>query len=283
MYKKSVRRRRAVLLLLIVLSITLLTVNFREPASGGLHAVQRGVMEAISPLQRGVSRALKPARDLVDWTGEVFDAKSENKRLKRRLDELQTELAALSTAQRDNQELRGLLELRDSGVLPSTYSRATARVITRSPTLWYSTVTINKGSSNGVRVDQPVVNSEGLIGHVTAVSADVAQVMLITDHRSAVSAQVVPDGPTGVVRPRVGSPSDLVLDFVQRGKKIRAGAFVVTAGWRSGRLESLFPRGIPIGRITEAPEQEVELFQRAHLRPFADLRQTDIVQVLRKR
>jgi rod shape-determining protein MreC len=78
-YKRSIRRRRAVLALLVGLSIALLTAYFGESASGGLHAIQRGFLQVLAPLQEGASRALKPARDLVGWTGDVFDAKSENK------------------------------------------------------------------------------------------------------------------------------------------------------------------------------------------------------------
>ena len=70
------------LALLVGLSIALLTAYFGESASGGLHAVQRGFLEALAPLQEGASRALKPARDFVGWTGDVFDAKSENKKLR---------------------------------------------------------------------------------------------------------------------------------------------------------------------------------------------------------
>ena len=88
LYKKSVRRRRAVLALLVSLSIALLTVYFGESASGGLHAIQRGFLEVMAPLQEGASRALKPARDLVGWTGDVFDAKSENEDLRKQNEEL---------------------------------------------------------------------------------------------------------------------------------------------------------------------------------------------------
>jgi len=95
-----------------------------------------------------------------------------------------------------------------------------------------------------------------------------------------VSAQVVPDGANGLVKATVGDPSDLILDFVQKGRSVRRGATVVTSGWRSSRVESLFPRGIPIGSVTKVDSQERELYQRVHLRPFADLRRLDIVEVL---
>jgi rod shape-determining protein MreC len=263
MYKKSVRRRRAVLAVLVAFSIALLTAYFGESASGGLHAIQRGFMEGLAPLQEGASRALKPARDLGGWIGDVFDAKSENKRLRRQVE-----------------DLRKLVGLNQSSRFPQGYERVASRVIARSPTVWYSTITIDKGSDARVREDQPVITGDGLIGKVSTVSPDAAQVTLITDHTSGVSAQIVPDGASGLIKPKVGDPTDLLLDFVEKDHPIVKGATVITAGWRSSRLESLFPRGIPIGKVTRVDSSERELYQRVHLRPFADLRRLDLVEVL---
>jgi rod shape-determining protein MreC len=279
-YKKSVRRRRAVLAVLVGLSIALLTAYFGESASGGLHAVQRGFMQVLAPLQEGASRALKPARDLGGWIGDVFDAKSENEKLRDQVKELRARLAQAETEQRDVAELRSLVGFNRSDVFPDGYEQVGARVIGRSPTVWYSTVTIDKGSDAGLRPNQPVITGDGLIGKVTAVSSDAAQVTLMTDHTSGVSAQVVPDGASGLVKARVGDPTDLLLDFVQKGRPVVKGATVVTAGWRSSKLESLFPRGIPIGRVTHVDVRERELYQRVHLRPFADLRRLNLVEVL---
>jgi rod shape-determining protein MreC len=280
MYKKSVRRRRAVLAVLVASSIALLTAYFGESASGGLHAIQRGFMEALAPLQEGASRALKPARDLGGWIGDVFDAKSENKRLRRQVEDLRTRLAAAETAQRDVSELRKLVGLNESNQFPQGYERVACRVIARSPTVWYSTVTIDKGSDAGLREDQPVITGDGLVGKISTVSSDAAQVTLITDHTSGVSAQIVPDGASGLIKPKVGDPTDLLLDFVEKGRPIVKGATVITAGWRSSRLESLFPRGIPVGKVTRVDSSERELYQRVHVRPFADLRRLDVVEVL---
>ncbi len=280
MYKKTIRRRRAVLAVLVALSIALLTAYFGESASGGLHAVQRGFMEAMAPLQEGASRALKPARDFGGWIGDVIDAKSENKRLRRQVEQLRSQMAAAETAQRDASQLRALVGFNRSSRFPEGYRRVGARVIARSPTVWYSTITIDKGSSAGLRVDQPVVTGEGLVGKVSATSSNAAKLTLITDHTSGVSAQVVPDGASGLVKPRVGDPSDLLLDFVEKGRPVSRGATVVTAGWRSSRLESLFPRGIPIGKVVQVDLTERELYQRVHVEPFADLRHLDVVEVL---
>lgn len=280
MYKKSVRRRRLVLLALVAVSLTLLTAYYGESASGALHSIQRGFLEVLAPLQEGASRALKPPRDLVNFIGDALDAKSENKQLKKELEEARRELAASQTAERENKQLRDLVNL-DSSPTPGLAKHyVTARVIARSPTVWYSTLTIDKGSSSGIRRDQPVITGDGLVGRISATAPNAAQVTLITDHSSAVSAQAVPDGANGLVQPAVGNPDDLQLNFVQKSKAVRNGQLVVTAGWQAGKLRSLFPRGIPIGRITKADQGELDVYQRAHLRPFADLRQIDVVQVI---
>ena len=268
------------LALLVGLSIALLTAYFGESASGGLHAIQRGFLEALAPLQEGASRALKPGRDFVGWAGDVFDAKSDNRKLRREVRELRSRLAAAEAGARDARELRSLVGFNRSGGFPAGYEPVAARVIARSPTVWYATVTIDKGSDQGVRVNQPVISGAGLVGKVSDVAPDAARVTLLTDHTSGVSAQVVPDGANGIVKATVGNPSDLILDFVQKGRPVPRRATVITSGWRSSRLESLFPRGIPIGEVTRVDSDERELYQRVHLRPYADLRDLDIVEVL---
>jgi rod shape-determining protein MreC len=248
-----------------------------------LHAFQRGAQAAFAPIETGADRALKPVRDLFGWVGDSFDAKSENKKLRSEVQSLRTQLAEADTAKRDAAELRGIVGLKRQTGFPQGTDALSARVIARSPTVWYSTIKIDKGSSDGVRVDQPVIASGGLAGKVTNVTGGTAEVTLVTDASSAVSAQIVPDGASGIVQPEVGNPKKLLLDFVEKGKRVSEGTTVVTSGFRSSRVESLFPRGIPIGKVVKADLQEIELYQRVTIEPFADLRRLDYVQVLRKR
>lgn len=287
MYDRTVRRRRAALLIFVVLSIGLLTVYFGEPAGGALHAVQRGAQELLAPLEEGASRAFKPFRDLVDWTGDVFDAKRENKDLKQEVAQLRDALADAQTAEREADQLRDLVGLHKGDLFPQATEPVTARVIARSPTSWHSSIQIDKGSSAGIEEDMPVIaagrGGGGLAGRVTSVGRGTARVTLIADESSAVSAQVMPDGAAGIVKPNVGDPSDLLLDFIERGRRVVKSSTIVTSGSRSDRFESLFPRGIPIGRVTEVDPEERELYQRVHIEPFADLRRMDLVQVLTRR
>jgi rod shape-determining protein MreC len=280
MYRKQVRRRRAVLLLLVAASLTLLSLYYREANGGPLHGVQDVVSTIFSPIESGVDRALKPARDLVNWFHETFDARGENDRLKDQVADLRDQLAREQTGRAESKELKTLDETLSGGIVPDGTDPVTARVIGRSPTVWYSSVTVDKGSSDGVHVDDPVVAALGLAGKVTQTTPNTAQVTLITDADSAVTGRVTSSGASGVVEPNVGNPNDLQLDYLERGTQIAEGDMVVTAGFSTGDLGSIFPPGIPIGRITQASIEEQQAYQRVHLEPFADLRDMTFVKVL---
>jgi rod shape-determining protein MreC len=245
-----------------------------------LHAVQRGVLDVVSPIQEGASRALKPFRDLAGWVGDTLDAKGEVKDLRAERDALRRSAVAGTAARRENAELKRLLELDEAAGLERA-GPVGARVIGQDPSLWYGQVTINKGTSDGVRVDQPVVTGEGLVGRVSFASAGTAIVRLITDHTTRVSARVNATGITGVVRVEAGRPTELVMDYTRRDDDVRQGQVIVTAGTRSNsdRLVSLYPPNVPIGTVTRVDQPATD-DQEVHLRPFADLRRMEFVQVL---
>ena len=278
--RKVIRRRRAVLAACVALSLFALTAYFGESPSGMLHGVQRGAQEVLSPIESGASKVFKPFRDLFNWVGDAFDATDENKKLKKELAQARTELAQARTAARDNEQLRRMVDLQKEPSFPDGMNPVTARVIARSSTDWSSTIQINKGTDDGVREDQPVITGDGLVGKIDQASGGSATVQLITDGEAAVDAAIVPDGTSGVVRTPVGDPEDLQLDFVRDVKAVRKGQTVITSGFRSGRLESLFPRGIPIGSIRAVDRDELETYNRVHVEPFADFRRIDLVQVL---
>ncbi len=277
MYRKQVRRRRAVLTLLIIGSFLLLTITYGQ-SSGGL---QRGVSTIFSPLQGVADRALKPARDTIGWFDKTFDARGENSRLKDELVSVRRQAVAGQEALQENAQLRKLVGLdRGPALAESPYEPVIGRVIARSPTVWNSTVTIDIGSGDGVKVDDPVISGDGLVGLVASALGGSAQVTLITDHASAVSAKAVPGGVQGVIRPDVGDPEDLILDFIDSTKDVHRGQAVVTSGWCAQGLCSLFPPGLPVGEVTSAPIVEQEASQQVHLRPYADVANLDLVQVL---
>ncbi len=279
MYRKQVRRRRAILVGLIVVSLILLSSQFSEAESGPLHTFQRGVATVLAPIGEGAERALKPVRDLVDWFDETFQARGENEELRSEVADLRAQVTQLQGAARDNVEFEKLLDLDRTAEL-GAYRTVTSRVIGRSPTVWFSTVQIDHGSSAGIERNDAVVNGDGLVGRIADLTPNTAQVELITDHNNAVSAQVMPDGPTGVVEPEVGDPEDLLLDYIDSDETVQANQSLATAGWSNGQISSAYPPGIPIGRVSSTDAGDQQEFQRIHVEPFADLRQLGYVQVL---
>src|SRR5215212_6607023 len=162
MYDRQVRRRRAVLLALVVCCLVLLTAYFGESSGGPLKSVQTGAMEVLAPVQEGANKALKPLRDLFGWFGDTLDAKDERDALKQQRDQLLAEVTKLQGADTENDDLREYSRNADL----DAYEPVTAEVYSRSNSTWYSYIEINKGSSDGVKRDQPVINGSGLVGKV---------------------------------------------------------------------------------------------------------------------
>ncbi len=263
---------------LLLLSVALLTAYFRESDSGVAHGVQSGVISVVSPLQSGTATATKPFRDAWNWVGDLFSAKAQNKSLKKEVQQLRAGLAQELTTQSENDQLRAMLQFQTDHVFPKGVTLVTARVVARSTSAWYSTATINAGSDDGVKVYDAVVNGQGLVGRVTKVTANAAQVMLVTDQQSFVAAMIEPGDVSGNAQGIVSGSvtGDVTLEYVDKNEKVKDGQYVVT----SGRNGSVFVRGIPIGVVESVSTQDVELYQSIAIKPFVDFRRLDIVQVV---
>ena len=239
--RKAIRRRRAGLVVFLVLSIAILTAYFGESGGGFFHNLQRGAQEAFAPIETGASRALKPVRDLFGWVGDTVDAKDKNAALEREVDAAALGARAHAHSAARRPAAKGLVGLQKEEGFPQGTEPVTARVIARAPNVWYSSIKIDKGSSDGVELDQPVIAAAsgdasptdgGLAGKITKVTGGTAEVTLITDASIGVGAQVMPAGAAGVVRPEVGDPRDLLLDLVHGGR-VTDNAIVVTSGFKT--------------------------------------------------
>ncbi|MDQ3729874.1 MAG: rod shape-determining protein MreC [Actinomycetota bacterium] len=282
MYRKQVRRRRAVLVGLIVGSLILLSAHFSEAESGPLHAIQRGAATVLSPLESVANAALKPVRDGIDWFDETWEARGENDNLEEELAAVRTELADARVANAENDKLRGLLGLNEDELSGFGFAPVTARVVTRTPSLVNATVGVNAGSADGVEANDAVVAADGLVGRVTSVTSTTAQVQLITDPRNGVSVAVAePGGPQGIVSATAGEPNELTLEFFSNEDEVSDDQFVVTAGWSdpASGLSSAYPPNVAVGKITETSTADVD-FQQVTVEPFVDMQELTWVEVL---
>jgi rod shape-determining protein MreC len=283
-HDKQVRRRRAVLGLLVVVSLILLTAYFGESPSSPLHSVQRGIVAVLSPVQTGASKALSPVRDVANWVSDTLRAKSQRDQLKKQVEALNKKVAQYQSAAIQNKELTKQVGL-DASVGIDSYHPLGAAVIGRDPSLWYQHVEVDKGSGDGVELNDPVTGDGALVGKVTSVTGSTAIVTLITDHSYAVAAKVLNNrGDAGVLVPAVGDPNQLLLQSLPNHASISGGDQVVTAGFQSSTrpsLQSLYPPGIPIGTVL-APVSQNELLNSGQVTvsPLADIRHFDSVQIL---
>jgi rod shape-determining protein MreC len=279
MYDRQVRRRRAVLAALVALSLLLLTAYFGESAGGGLHSVQRGALQVLGPIQEGASRVLKPFRDLFSWVGATVDAQQERDDLVKQRDALEKQVTALQAARLENEQLHQMLEINTASL--DRFSPVKARVAARSPNLFYSTLTINKGSGDDVHVDDPVVAANGaLVGRVTQTTGAYSIVTLLTDEDFAVAARTLKSNTQGAVQSEFGARGDLILDVVEDPRDIKEGERVVTAGSLSQDLRSYYPPNITIGTISRVDLGEGDLDRKVHIKPAADLPGLQWVEVL---
>jgi len=275
-HDKSVRRRRALLALLVILSLLLLTAYFGESSEGTLHSVQQDFLTVVTPIQDGVDKALKPVRDLFNWFSETLHAKSQRASLLAQNERLKHERVNDEAEKRQYHQLLALFHIDQLGV--SSYKPVTATVIAKTPNLWYSTVTINAGSSAGIKANDPVINGEGLVGKITTVAPNGAIVSLVTNTGMGVSARIGTGSATGVVQPKVGEPSDLLLQYLPAGTQANDGEYVVTSGTLAPPDYSLYPPGIIIGQVSSTSEEGGYLAVNVH--PAVNLRALETVQVL---
>ncbi|MGI8429090.1 MAG: rod shape-determining protein MreC [Solirubrobacteraceae bacterium] len=280
MHDKQVRRRRAVLALLLAVSLILLTAYFGESPSSPLHSVQRGIVQVLSPVQEGASKVLSPVRDVAGWFSNTLHASSERDRLRKQVALMTSQLAQANQKAINDAQLNNEIKL-DNSLGIASYHPVAAHVILRDPTLWYATIEVDKGSADGVHHNDPAIGDGALVGKVSTVAPNVSFVTLITDHAFAVSAQVQDSlGDAGVLVPKVGNPNQLVLTSLPSHAPITAGQLVVTAGFKAGPLDSLYPAGIPIGQVSNADQNELFNNGQVQVVPTADLRHLSSVQIL---
>jgi rod shape-determining protein MreC len=269
---------------LVVVSLILLTDYFGESPSSPLHTVQRGIVEVFSPIQQGASTVLSPVRDIGNWFSDTFKARDQVGQLRKEVHDLQAKLAHLQSAATENRQLSNLVGLDRSHDI-AAYDPVGADVISRDGSLWYQQVEVDKGSDDGVAQGDPVIGDRGLVGEVTVVGPTYSEVTLITNNTMAVAAQVENGaGDTGVLLPAVGDPNQLSLQQLPTNAQgVKSGELVVTVGFKSGKLQDLYPAGIPVGVVSSSFNPETLANNGTiPVTPVVDLVHLSAVQILTK-
>jgi rod shape-determining protein MreC len=265
---------------LVLLALVLITLSFRSGSEGPVPGFQSAGSTVLRPFAVGLERVAQPFRDAYDWVESLFDARSEAEKLRAENRELRQRAIQNEFALQENAYLRRLLRYRDSPRFPVDFGSVVAEVIGRPAGAFTQAIVIAAGSRDGVRVYDPVVTADGLVGLVTRVAPRTARVQLLTDQEAAVSALDVRTGAPGIVRHARGTRETLVLDRVRKEDEIEEGDEIVTAGWTASGLSSLYPKGILIGEVTSVGQTDTDLYQQVQVDPYVDFGSLDAVLVL---
>lgn len=269
-YRRSARPRFT-LLLLVLTAVTLLTLDYRSGGLGAMDTVRDGARDALAPVQEAVDSAVRPVGDFFQGVFHYRQLEATNARLREQLAEQEALVARAADAERERQALLDQQNLRFAADVPAV----AARVVVASASNFDPTLEIDKGRDGGVATGMPVITGGGLIGRVIDVSRTRATVMLITDPTSSVGVRLTGSGDIGVAAGR-GPGSPLQIDNVEPSSKVSDGEAVVT----SGLQRSLFPPGIPVGRVKTARVVAGAVQQDVTVEPTVELSRIGVVKVL---
>lgn len=258
-----------VLVICIVASMALMALYSNEGDGGAVHTARGIVATVASPFQRigavislpfqAVGNALTNA---AAPTEDLLTLQQENERLRAqtiRFQEYQTE----------NERLRALLDMKESYSLVSTG----ARVISQSADSWNRTITIDKGSADGLTVGMPVMNGDGLLGQIESVSPVSSVVRLITDDTGGVSVILQNSRAEGVLSGNVDGV--LEVDFVPISTQVQLGEAVLTSG-----LGGVYPKGLVVGAVTRIDGGGADTYYRLVVQPLGEINVNEEVLVL---
>jgi rod shape-determining protein MreC len=305
-------RARYLLLILVLLAVTLVTLNQRG-GSGTLGSVRAKVQDVTSPIQRVVHSALQPIGNFLSGAADYGSLKKENQRLLQQLANQQNQGLAASAAEAQANSVLAQQHLPFVGDIPTV----TAEVIDNDPSNFEDTVTINKGTDSGIAMGQPVVVTGGLAGTIADASPNTAVVRLLTDPSFVVGIklgglvgsaegeglgepmQVTFDQPvtpggvssTSTTTPASTTPTTVPAASGAKGTKPKSSgskassagtSFTLTKGtavYTSGLDLETFPRGIPVARIASFSDPASAPEPTVTLTPLVNLSQLDFVQV----
>jgi len=256
------------LLLSVLISVRLtgLGSHFPNPIGGLLQSV-------LSPVEKPILQLGNGIRDNTQIFWNFRGVQLQNDALLKKVDQLTGDNLKLK-----EQVLAGMrfTEL-DQGQFRNPtldkYQKVGASVINRNPTSWYRTLTLNRGSKDGIVANDPVIGALGLIGKVASVSSTTSEVLLILDGEGQISAQVrnsAGHGTFGIVQGNYNRSSRLTAEgnlqmLFRREDNVNAGDLVLTAG-----VGGVYPQDIPIGKVVKIELDPTGLLKTAFIEPLVN-------------
>lgn len=246
------------LVVLLCLSAIIVTMYSQEGQNGPIHTLRAGVQVVAAPFAALGSVLEQPFGALrVSLEDATADTETLNE-LRERNAYLVSQLSMLQEYQAENESLRAMLNLAAS----TGSSGIACQVIANAQDSWTNTVTLNRGSNDGIKVDMPVTDGNAVIGQVCLVSPTTSTVRLVSDPSYSVSARVQGTQGSGILSGT--GDSMLKLEFVPTDQQVSAGDIVVTSG-----LSDVYPAGLVIGTVASVSSAASDLYYQIVVEPLS--------------
>ncbi|MDQ5838457.1 MAG: rod shape-determining protein MreC [Acidobacteriota bacterium] len=271
--QKEIRQRAPLwLVVLLALNFGLMTWNARDVATGQ-PVIKAWAQSALSPAQRVTTGLGGAGVGFFRGLAEMRNARAENEVLRTRLAQAENEVRDAKAVRDENERLKKLLDFTQD----VSYRAIPARVVARDPSVWFNSLIINRGTASGVDLDMPVVTPEGIVGRVVGVGPVSAQVMLLTDERSAAGAAVGQLGQSNAIGSVRGFGKNGLLEmrYVSGLETVNVGDYVVTTG-----QDRIYPPGLNVGTVVEVKPGTTTTPHTIYVRPGARLESLQEVAVL---
>jgi rod shape-determining protein MreC len=275
------RNTRLVVVGLVALSLAIITLDYRQGDAGPLAGMGRAAQAFMAPLQEGVTTATRPVGDVFSGLAHLPSLERDNQDLRAQVADLQGQVVINGQAQAQLQQLRDLLGLQtslDPGSVPAV-------VIGNGLSNFDYTITIDKGSNDGIAVCQPVVTGQAdaarLVGQVVSVTPISADIQLLIDRDFAVAGELATSGETGLVVGR--GEGNLDMQGVAPGTTFPDGEspeYVFTVSYEVRGQQGRYPPGLLIGQVSSVHEGSNALETDVSVTPAVDFSALEFVLVL---
>lgn len=265
---------RHVMSLFALVVLALVLISFTGEGRTTLTPVEKIVKLVVTPLETGMSTFVNGVSNAFNSVFSFGYSAADEKILEERVAKLESENRLLKEYEYQNMRLRELFQFKDS--VSRYYETVSASVIARNPSNWFQTITVNRGTSDGIKKNMAVVTSQGLVGHVINVTGRSSEVSLIINDSSAVGGLVQVTRTPGIVEGLTDNSGYLKMIHIATEAPVREKQVVISSG-----LGGIYPKGLPIGKITDIALESNGLVKYAMIRPFVDFNRLEEVLVIK--
>lgn len=268
------RNKGAVALIVLVIIIGAV-IGFFNASEFKVSFVENVVNVIVTPIQKLITNTGAGINNFFGYFSDVDAIKEENTRLKEENIKLSNKIKSIETAEKENESLRSLLGLKKS---LTDFDTKAAEVVSRDPSNWFSTITVDKGAADGIVVDQPVItNNKALVGRVFEVGSNWAKIITVTDPGCSAGALIERSGEYGVTEGDAALEQEgkCKLSYISKNTNLIVGDTLVTSG-----MGGIFPAGLYIGKVQSMKTDVQGISQYAVVEPACDFKKLKNVLII---